>query len=262
MPQDTQELGVLEAIKNSETQFNLYATPPHECTYLPGYQATTVFIDPAFPKDAKLYSRLSQHGFRRSGEHLYRPYCRCCEACIPVRIPVRQFVARRYQRRIWQKNQDITVNCVDSTFKAEHFALYCRYLRARHTGGGMDNPTQASYSQFLTSSWAATLFYEFRLQQRLLAVAVVDHFKQSLSAVYTFFDPDCPKRSLGAYAILWQIEEAKRLQQDWLYLGYWIESCRKMHYKIEYQPLEYYHQGSWQLFERGNFGDKSKHTGW
>lgn len=134
------------------------------------------------------------------------------------------------------------VSTVGNQFKLEHFDLYCRYLEARHRGGGMDNPTPESYMQFLTSRWADTLFYEFRLHRQLVAVAVVDIFETGLSAVYTFFDPNAYKRSLGAYAILWEIEETKRLQRHWLYLGYWIKSCRKMNYKIEYYPLEYYHQ--------------------
>lgn len=231
---------------NNRIQFNLYATPPHDCSYLSDRQATTVFIDPRFPKDTVLYEVLSQHGFRRSGEHLYRPHCHSCEACIPVRIPVWVFEPRRSQRRIWKRNQDLTVTTVPNVFKREHFNLYCLYLAARHRGGGMDNPTPESYMQFLTSDWSDTIFYEFRLKRQLLGVAVVDVLESGTSAVYTFFDPSYPERSLGVYAILWEIEETKRLQFDWLYLGYWIRECRKMRYKIEYHPLEHYHHGVWQ----------------
>lgn len=233
---------------SQNTHFNLYATPPHQCSYLPTLQAMTVFIDPHFPKDTSLYNTLSQHGFRRSGEHLYRPHCHNCEACIPVRLPVRLFKPRRSQRRIWKKNQDLTVSAVAKQFNGEHFDLYCRYLAARHPGAGMDKPTPESYLQFLTSSWSMTVFYEFRWQRQLLAIAVVDQFDKGLSAVYTFFDPDYPHRSLGVYAILWEIEQTQHLQLDWLYLGYWIKECQKMRYKIEYQPLEYYFNGRWQTF--------------
>jgi len=235
---------------NKRTQFNLYATPPHECSYLPKHQATTVFIDPHFPKDMALYDTLSQHGFRRSGEHLYRPHCNECESCVPVRIPVNAFNARRSQRRIWKKNQDLQAIAKPPEFNPEHFDLYCRYLESRHKGGGMDNPTPDSYVQFLTSSWANTVFYEFRLDQELLAVAVADHFETGMSAVYTFFEPQQAGRGLGSYAILWEIAETQRLKLDWLYLGYWIKNCQKMNYKTDYQPLEYYHNGIWQYLER------------
>jgi arginine-tRNA-protein transferase len=216
---------------------------------LPEHQATTVFIDPRFHKDLVLYETLSQHGFRRSGEHLYRPHCHGCSACIPVRIPVQTFTPRRSQRRIWEKNKDLTVIATTHAFELEHFNLYRRYVNSRHKGGGMDNPTPEGYLQFLTCTWADTVFYEFRLQQQLLAVAVIDYLGSGFSAIYTFFDPECANRSLGVYAILWEIEEARRLQFDWIYLGYWIKECRKMSYKTEYQPLEYYWQGHWYLLE-------------
>ena len=115
------------------------------------------------------------------------------------------------------------------------------------SGGGMDNPTHESYMQFLTASWAKTVFYEMRLRDdnTLLAVTVVDIMENALSAVYTFFDPDYGHKSLGRFAILFQIKEARKLEFDWLYLGYWIENCRKMNYKDEYQPLEYYRNNDW-----------------
>jgi len=232
---------------NQRTFFQLYTTPSHECSYLPNQSATTVFIDPHFSKDAQLYSQLSEYGFRRSGEHIYRPDCPDCSACIAVRIPVDDFQPRRSQRRVWQKNQDLIVIPQPSKFNQEHFDLYCQYLASRHSGGSMDKPTPKNYRQFLTSSWAKTIFYEFRLQERLVALAVVDHFKHGFSAMYTFFTPDLPARSLGVYAILWEIAEAKRLHKKWLYLGYWIKECQKMKYKMEYQPLEYFIENKWQI---------------
>jgi arginine-tRNA-protein transferase len=147
---------------------------------------------------------------------------------------------------VWRKNEDLTVSLVAPVFKSEHFDLYCRYQNSRHEGGGMDNPTPKNYIEFLTSNWSRTGFYEFRLDEQLLAIAVVDRLKTGLSAVYTFFDPDYSARSLGAYAILWEIEKAKLMNLDNLYLGFWIKDCQKMSYKMQYQPLEYYSQGKWQ----------------
>jgi arginine-tRNA-protein transferase len=224
---------------------SLYATPPHECMYLPERTAITVFLDPLFPKSPHIYSALSAQGFRRSGEHLYRPHCQACQACVPLRIPTGRFAARRTQRRVWNKNQDIEVIRTDPGYRHEHFELYVRYLSHRHSGGGMDNPSPHSYMQFLTCRWARTYFYEFRLAGQLLGVAVADQFDNGLSAIYNFFDPGQSWRSLGAYMILWEIQEARRLGLPYLYLGYWIPECRKMRYKVEYQPVEYYRRGNW-----------------
>ena len=46
-------------------------------------------------------------------------------------------------------------------------------------------------------------------------------------------------------AILYEIEEARNQGLPWLYLGYWIADCKKMRYKDEYQPLEYFYHDAW-----------------
>ena len=227
----------------------LYATPSHECSYLPGNDATTLFVDPEFPKDSAVYSLLSRNGFRRSGEHVYRPNCHDCVACVPVRVPVESFRPRRSQRRALRANRDLRIVPRESTFSEEHFLLYNAYLSARHPDGGMDNPTRKQYREFLLSSWADTMLYEFRLGPQLVAVTVVDYLTDGLSAVYTFFHPDFSSRGIGTFSILWQIEETRRLGLQWLYLGYWIANAPKMLYKQEFQPQERFVDGRWHLFK-------------
>ena len=222
-----------------------FLTPPHKCGYLPGRSAVTIFVDPRRRPSPNTYTLLSQHGFRRSGNHVYRPQCPECFACVPVRVPVHEFIANRAQRRTLQANTDVVLVPKKPVFQREHYALYERYVSARHSGGSMENPDPDAYVEFLTANWAETVFYEFRAGSELLAVAVVDHLDDALSAVYTFFDPALSRRSLGRLAILKEIEIACALQAKWLYLGYWISPCRKMSYKDEYQPLEYFYKGSW-----------------
>ncbi len=228
----------------------LFATPAHDCSYLPGNDATTLFVDPEFPKNPDVYTLLSQNGFRRSGEHVYRPNCHGCTACVPVRVPVKKFTPRRSQRRALRDNRDLRVVPRESAFCEEHFLLYSRYLGARHANGGMDNPTRKQYREFLLSSWADTMLYEFRLAGHLVAVAVTDQLMDGLSAVYTFFDPDFSRRGIGTYSILWQIEEARQLGFEWLYLGYWIADSPKMLYKQEFRPQQRFIDGRWHAFER------------
>jgi arginine-tRNA-protein transferase len=227
-------------------KLGFYATPPHECNYLPDREAVTLFADPRFPKNTRLYSALADCGFRRSGEHLYIPHCSGCSSCVPVRIPVGEFSPTRAQLRARRRNQDLEIVARPAGFDQEHFELYRRYLGARHAGGGMDNPTAATYLEFLCATWSETVFFEMRAEGRLLAVAVTDVMQNGLSAVYSFFDPDVGRRSLGRYSILFQIEEARRRNLQWLYLGYWIKQCRKMNYKNEYRPLEYYVDNDWR----------------
>lgn len=230
----------------SAQQLAFYATPAHECSYLPERRAVTLFADPHTPMSNALYSDLARYGFRRSGAYVYRPRCQGCDACLAVRIPVAEFRPDRSQRRIWERNRDLELTVREGTFEEEHFALYRRYTHARHPGGGMDSDSPSQYRQFLLSNWADTRFVEFRKDGRLLAVAVVDCLFDALSAVYTFFEPDERSRGLGVLAVLWQIGEARRLGLPWVYLGYLIEECPKMSYKVRYRPLEAFIKGSWQ----------------
>jgi arginine-tRNA-protein transferase len=196
--------------------------------------------------NSPLYGMLAVHGFRRSGEYVYRPHCPTCRACIPARIPVQRFRGNRNQRRTARRNAELTVLRRDDSFRKEHFDLYYRYLDARHPEGEMANPSPEDFRRFLTSGWSDTQFVEFRHDNRLAAVTVVDRLPDALSAVYTFFAPEHASRSLGRYAILWQIQEALRLGLPYVYLGYWIDGCRKMAYKREYQPLEGLIDGEWR----------------
>lgn len=223
-----------------------YATPEHPCSYLADRTARTLFADPSVRLDNHIYSRLTLYGFRRSGRHIYRPSCPACEACIPVRIPVREFRPNRSQRRTWAHNRELAVTAREPSFRDDQFDLYRRYVAARHPGGGMDNADPAQYLDFLTSDWSDTLFYEFRLDSRLVAVAVTDRLEQGLSAVYTFFDPQLPARGLGTFAVLWQIEECRRQALECLYLGYWIREAPKMAYKAAFWPLEQFREGAWE----------------
>ena len=219
-------------------RIRFFLTPEHACSYLPGQEARTLFIDPDAKLDPALYSRLSQLGFRRSGRHVYRPHCADCAACIPVRVRATAFTPRRRQKRILRRNEDLSSEVCAASFNEERYSLYARYIHARHNDGDMYPPTREQFSEFLLSSWSATRFVEFRDQGRLVAVAVTDEVEDGLSALYTFFDPELGRRSLGAFAILWQIRAVADRGQSCLYLGYWIRECQKMSYKADYRPLE------------------------
>jgi leucyl-tRNA---protein transferase len=238
---------------NQSQKLRFFITTPHPCNYLDNREATSLFADPIFPKNKALYSTLVANGFRRSGEHLYRPYCSECSECIPIRLPVNEFKPGRNQKRTWKNNQDLNVEQLTAGFNEEHFQLYNKYLSIRHPNGGMDNSSIDDYKNFLWSSWSETCLFEFRLDKKLIAVAVVDQLEDAFSAVYTFFDPDLQQRSPGKYAILYLIEQTRQNGYSWLYLGYWIAGCNKMKYKIEYQPVECFISDEWKKFSTLDF---------
>lgn len=230
----------------------LYLTPEHACSYLPERPSQTLFLDPRAQPNPFFYEYLLSLGFRRSGDHVYRPHCPTCRACVPVRIPVSEFKPRRSQRRCWKRNTGgLEIDIKRAVFEQEHFELYKSYTATRHEEGGMAEADEERYLEFLTTHWCNTEFVEFRRNGRLMAVAVTDQLPHSLSAVYTFFDPFLSAYSPGVLSILWQVEEAKRRGYPHLYLGYWINESDKMRYKEEYRPLEAWDGSDWVRFEGG-----------
>lgn len=227
------------------TSIKLFATQPHGCSYLPEQEAKTIFIDPELEVDQNIYTQLSDSGFRRSGASLYRPHCGDCQACISVRVPVAEFKPTRNQKRCLKRNSDVEVTAVTNIDSDEHYQVYEQYINNRHSDGDMYPATREQYQGFLTSEWGCTRYLEMRVEGKLIGVAVSDQLDNALSAIYTFFDYREDKRSLGRFAVLHQIERAKQLGIDFLYLGYWIKQCEKMSYKTQYRPIELLIEQQW-----------------
>jgi arginine-tRNA-protein transferase len=219
-------------------EIEFYATPEHDCSYIPDQQAATMFADPKIEVDTLLYSELSELGFRRSGQHYYRPHCASCQACTPLRVPTATFKASRSQKRVLKKNAGIKCQVLPADFHEDHYLLYEKYILQRHADGDMYPPSREQYRSFLVNGHTGTQFIEFSENGHLLSIAVCDQLVDGLSAIYTFFDPDYDHRSLGTYAVLWQIQEATRRNLEYLYLGYFIKECKKMAYKNQYSPFE------------------------
>ncbi len=222
---------------NDEQRIKLFATAPHPCSYFTDREAQTLFLDPAVEVSGPLYTQLSQAGFRRSGNHYYRPNCEGCRECVPCRVPVRDFHYSRNQRRLLSRNRDLQLRWQPEP-DAQAYALYVRYISERHRDGDMYPPSREQFDSFIGAHREDSLFLHIYLAEELLAVALCDPMGDGLSAIYTFYSPQEQRRSLGKLTVLKLIEACQQRNLPYLYLGYWIRDCQKMRYKIDYRPLE------------------------
>jgi len=220
----------------------LFLTAAMPCPYLPGKQERKLFTHLTGRRASSLHHLLSENGFRRSQNLIYRPACEGCNACQSVRIVARDFEPSGRFRRVRAKNSDLSAEICPPTVTAEQYDLFKRYLESRHAGGGMNQMSFLDYEYMVEDTPVQSVLVEYRLKDHpsnaLVAVALTDVMPDGLSMVYSFYDPDLAHRSLGTFLILDHVEQVRDSALDYVYLGYWVKDSPKMAYKADYRPLE------------------------
>ena len=220
----------------------LFLTAAMPCPYLPGRQERKLYTHLTGRRAASLHHLLSDNGFRRSQNLIYRPACDGCSACQSVRIVAQEFVPNKRYKRVLRLNSDIAVEVCQPRATAEQFALFKRYLEARHAGGGMTQMSFVDYEYMVEDTPVQTVVVEYRQASRpdrpLVAVALTDVMPDGLSMVYSFYDPALDRRGLGNLLILDHIQQVKLAGLTYVYLGYWVKDSPKMAYKGRFHPLE------------------------
>ena len=228
---------------------HFFATPPTPCPYLPDRLERKVVTLLSGEDPDHLHEALSQVGFRRSQDLAYRPACDGCNACIPVRIPVRDFNPTKSHRRVECKNIGVTGFAMPPLATHEHFGMFQQYLTSRHPGGGMADMGFSDYRAMVEDTPVDTHLIEYRTEHgNLYGACLTDRMHDGLSLVYSFFDPNLSEESPGTYIILWHIERTLELGLDYVYLGYWIEDSPKMAYKSRFTPIEGLTDAGWTRF--------------
>lgn len=234
-----------------KTAPRFYLTAETPCPYLEGKMERKVFTHLLDADADAINSMLTTAGFRRSQTIAYKPACDGCSACVSVRIPVDAFELTTSYRRILRKNRDLVRIPREPMATEPQFELLHKYLNQRHANGGMSDMDDEDFAAMVEETTVSTLLFEYWTKpdpdddaaeplgrDRLVATALTDVIDDGLSMVYSFFDPQEHARSLGSYMILDHVAKARELGLPYVYLGYWIEGCRKMSYKARYRPLE------------------------
>ncbi len=244
-----------------------YVTAPQPCPYLAGRVERKLFTALQGEGASHLNDVLSHQGFRRSQNVLYRPSCAGCSACLSARIVVNNFDPSRGQRRIQRRNGDLERIVTSPWATEQQFALFRRYLDARHATGGMADMDMHEFSAMIEETPVRSRVVEYYRPRQghpgreLVAVCLTDLLSDGVSMVYSFFDPDLAGDSLGSFVILDHIALAREAGLPFVYLGYWVPGSAKMDYKSRFNPLEIFHEGRWSPLSQTDISSVSRRIG-
>ena len=233
-----------------------FITAPAPCPYLPGRLERKVFTHLVGQDARSLNTQLSRGGFRRSQNIAYRPACEGCGACVSVRVPVKQFKLSKSFHRVMDRNKDLQGSPVRAKATSEHYGVFRDYIDSRHGGGGMAEMSVLDFAAMVDETFVDSHLMEYRFPAEvessgeLAGAVLVDLLDDGLSLIYSFYEPTLESRSLGTFIILDQIQRAKRMGLDYLYLGYWVNGSAKMEYKARFLPQERLTPDGWTLFKR------------
>lgn len=153
-----------------------------------------------------------------------------------------------------------------AAFTNEKYQLYKKYQMAVHNDKESD-VTQASFKRFLCdtpfprrevegtkqhfetlNSWVQQWPEKptstdrrvgpthecYYLNNKLIAISVMDFLPTGVSSVYFIWDPDYAHLSLGTLSGLRELQMCQELDLGYYYLGYYIDDCQKMKYKGQF----------------------------
>jgi arginyl-tRNA--protein-N-Asp/Glu arginylyltransferase len=206
-------------------KIQFYVTAKYSCGYINKREAQSIVATPYKRIDKNNYGHLIKRGFRRSGQYVYKPDCKGCKACVPIRLHVNNFSISKSQKRVKRSLKNLTVKIIPQNQPDENIG---------------------DYNDFLIKSNVDSKLIEFRDNGELKLVTIIDVLDDGISAVYTFFNGDDLKKSYGTYSILWLLDWCKKRNEEYIYLGYWIGESQKMKYKTNFKPYELLIDGSWQ----------------
>jgi len=194
-----------------------------------------------------LNDSLSRQGFRRSQNVLYRPSCTECAACLSARIDVSAFTPSKSQKRALRRNNYLDRRATSPWASEEQYELFRTYLGSRHADGGMADMDVFEFAAMVEETPIRTRVVEYTdpESRALKAVCLTDVLEDGVSMVYSFFDPELARDSVGTYIILDHINIAREAGLPYVYLGYWVPGSTKMGYKAKFSGLELFMGGKW-----------------
>jgi len=223
----------------------------HECSYLADRAASLPLTLPSRLVTLEEFDSALASGVRRSGVFLYYTDCYQCSACEPSRIDVNKFIWRDSFKRVLKRgDRTLGMRVARPTLDDQRLTMFNRHREQRSLGPIDSSYRSEDYESFLVESCLAETFeLSFWLDEVLVGISIVDCGRQSLSAVYTYFDPTYSSLSIGTYSILKQIEYVRNSGRQYAYLGMYVQGNQHLSYKARFTPQERWIDGNWIEFQ-------------
>jgi arginyl-tRNA--protein-N-Asp/Glu arginylyltransferase len=221
---------------------HFFVEEPRPCSYLTGIPASLehrVLLD-LLPSEA---DHLLDHGWRHFGPGWFRPACTTCTACESMRIPVRDFVPSRSQRRAMDRVSQLRIEVGEPIIDETRLALFHVWQAERVLMRGWEPSRLDAREYFMQFAFPTSIarevaFYDEEAEGRLVMISICDETPRSWNAVFCFYDPAYARFSPGIANIMTLIELARRGGQRHVHLGYCVRDCQSLKYKAAFRPHE------------------------
>lgn len=223
---------------------------PRTCPYLSDQTALMPLVYPMAKLDGVEFDRYLALGRRRSSSFLYHTACPACSACEPSRVLVQEFEWTESMRRVLRRAERELRIAVDlPTVDEKRVELFNRHRTERGLGRPEEIETISDYGHGFVETCCDSIELSFWRDDRLVGISIVDCGEESVSAVYTFFDPSESRMSIGTYSILRQIDWTAASGRKYLYLGMYVGANDHLRYKARFTPQERMIEGQWIRFD-------------
>ncbi|MPY86711.1 MAG: arginyltransferase [Luteitalea sp.] len=220
------------------------------CPYLPGRMARLPLHLPSRALTPDQVDERLATGERRLGAFWYRTACPGCAACEPLRIDVDAFTPSRWARRVLRRGDTrFHLRVGSPSADASRVALHNAHLVERCLADARTQliDTDTYRGHFVTTT-CDTVELSYEADGRLAMVAIADRGRESLSAVYCYYDTGLARLSPGSYSILKEWQLCRLWGLRYLYLGFYVANSPRMRYKARFVPHERLIDGVWQRF--------------
>jgi len=218
----------------------------HPCVYRPSERAKMPLLYPTRRLSPEEMDTQLAMGRRRSGSFVYYTACNSCRACEPTRLEATRFIPTKSMRRILTHgNRECRIEIAPPTDDTLRLGIFNRHRKGRGLAVSDDLYQASEFNGFLVESCCDTFELSFWAGTHLIGCSIIDKGAESISAVYTYFDPAYSRLSIGTYSILKQIEWARQNRKRYVYLGMYVSDNQHLKYKARFVPQERFIEGEW-----------------